>query len=145
MFTTTAAMQYRDQGKLGLDDPVTNYLPELRLLYRYPGADSITVRDLLDHHSGLPGDLLNSCFTTEPVGSRYAWLTNYLAGTYPIYPRGLVNSYCNSGFTLMEGVIKAVDGSGVPFTSLLDTNVFQPLGMDATSFLFDKAAEPAAQ
>ncbi len=121
MFTTTAALQYRDQGELGLDDPVTNYLPGLRLLYRYPGTDSITIRDLLDHHSGLPGDLFNSGFTTEPVGSRFAWLTNYLAGTYPIYPPHMVNSYCNSGFTLMEGVLETVVGPGTPFTSLLDS------------------------
>ncbi len=137
-FTAAAALQYRDRGKLGLDDPVTNHLPGLRLLYRYPGTDSITLRDLLDHHSGLPGDLDNGAFTTEPIGARYAWLTNYLANTYPIYPPRQVNSYCNSGFTLMEGVIEAADGSGASFTTLVNSNLFEPLGMDATSFLKDK-------
>ncbi len=64
MFTTTAAMQYHDQGKLGLDDSVTNYLPGLRLLDRggFPGTEAISVRDLLNHHSGLPGNLFNSFF-----------------------------------------------------------------------------------
>lgn len=140
VFTTTAAMQYRDQGKLGLDDSVTNHLPGLRLLDRggFPGTEAITVRDLLDHYSGLPGNLFNSYFTTEPVGSRYAWLTNYLAGTYPIYPPRRVNSYCNSGFVLMEGVVEAADGGGTPFTSLVNSNVFEPLGMDASSYLKDK-------
>ncbi len=140
MFTTTAAMQYRDQGKLGLDDSVTNYLPGLRLLDRggFPGTEAITVRDLLDHHSGIPGNLLNSYFTTEPVGSRYAWLTNYLAGTYPIYPPRFVDSYCNSGFVLMEGVVEAADGSGALFTDLVNSNVFEPLGMHASSYLKDK-------
>jgi CubicO group peptidase (beta-lactamase class C family)/pimeloyl-ACP methyl ester carboxylesterase len=140
MFTTTVAMQYRDQGKLGLDDSITNYLPGFRMLDRdgFPGTEAITIRDLLDHHSGIPGNLFNSYFTTEPVGSRYAWLTNYLAGTYPIYPPRLVHSYCNSGFVLMEGVIEAVDGSGTPFTDLVNSNVLCPLGMDASSYLKDK-------
>ncbi|HOW96702.1 MAG TPA: serine hydrolase domain-containing protein [Kiritimatiellia bacterium] len=140
VFTTTAALQYRDRGKLGLDDSITNYLPGLRLLDRggFPGTDAVTVRDLLDHHSGLPGDLLNSSMTTEPFGGRFAWLTNYLAGTYPVYPPRLVNSYCNSGFVLMEGVVEAADGSGTPFTDLMSSNLFEPLGMDASSILKDK-------
>ena len=49
MFTATAVMLAVQQGKIGLDDPVSKYLPGTP-----PGWSPITVRQLLTHTSGIP-------------------------------------------------------------------------------------------
>ena len=54
LFTCTAIMQLRDQGKLLLDDPIQNYLPWFKIKNRYPDAPAITIRHLMTHTSGLP-------------------------------------------------------------------------------------------
>jgi len=48
-FTAAPVLQLADSGRLGLDDPIRRHLPE-----GPPGWDSITVRDLLTHTSGIP-------------------------------------------------------------------------------------------
>src|SRR5205085_7238278 len=48
-FTATIVLQLVHEGKLKLSDPVSRYLPGL-----VPSARNITIRDLLDHRSGLP-------------------------------------------------------------------------------------------
>ena len=138
-FTAAAAMQQVDRHALDLDAAVTNLISGLSWLPRYPTNQAITVRMLLDHHSGLPGDVLKGAFTTNAWDGFYSYLTNYLSSTWPIFPPNTIMSYCNSGFTLMEKVIEQCAGTGVPFTTLVRTNLFEPLGMDATSYLYDLA------
>ena len=139
-FTAAAAMQQVDRHALDLDAAVTNLISGLSWLPRYPTNGPITVRMLLDHHSGLPGDVLKGAFTTNAWDGFYSYLTNYLSSTWPIFPPNTIMSYCNSGFTLMEKVIEQAAGTGASFTTLVRTNLFEPLGMDATSYLYDLAA-----
>lgn len=54
LFTSTAIMQLRDQGKLRLDDPVEKYLPWFKINNRFPDAPTITIHHLMTHTSGLP-------------------------------------------------------------------------------------------
>ena len=54
LFTTTAIMQLRDEGKLQLDDPVNKHLPWFAVQNRFADAPVITIRHLLTHTSGLP-------------------------------------------------------------------------------------------
>jgi CubicO group peptidase (beta-lactamase class C family) len=56
-FTAVVILKLRDAGKLGLDDPASRYLPELRG-WRLATADSgpVTIRQLLAHTAGLPED-----------------------------------------------------------------------------------------
>src|SRR5579862_593885 len=53
-FTAMAVMALKEQGKIGYDDPIVKYLPELA-----PTGTTITIRHLLTHTSGIPdvGDL----------------------------------------------------------------------------------------
>ena len=140
VFTTTAAMQQYDRGLLDIDDPFTNYLPGVTTKQRFTNTPPITIRMLINYHSGLPGDLLRGGFTTEPYPGFFNWITNYLSTTYPTYPPNYIWNYCNTAFTLMEGVIENTELSGDPFTTIVNTTLFEPLGMHSTSFLKDKAS-----
>ena len=53
LFTSTAVLQLRDQGKLRLDDPVSLYLPWFSVRNPFPDAPEITIRQLLTHTAGL--------------------------------------------------------------------------------------------
>jgi len=51
--TATAVMQLVEKGKVDVDAPVMRYLPE----FGVNGKDTVTVRELLTHYSGLPPDV----------------------------------------------------------------------------------------
>lgn len=142
--TTAAALQYMEKEVLDLAEPFTHYTPNVTWKERFPEARPITVRDLMAHHSGLPGDLIRAGFLTQPLGQSYAHVVHDLAGTYPVFEPGLVNAYGNAAFILLEGVIEAAaelhSGTNRPFEEIVEDNLFQPLGMDATSYRFDKPA-----
>ena len=54
LFTATAIMQLREQGKLRLDDPVSKYLPWFQVKPAEADDPPITIEELLTHSSGLP-------------------------------------------------------------------------------------------
>ena len=142
--TAAAALHYVERGALDLESPFTLYTPAVTWKERYPAARPVTVRDLMSHHSGLPGDLLRAGFLTQPLGRGYAHVVHDLAGTYPVFEPGLVNAYGNAAFVLLEGVIAAAAElhTGLPrsFEDIVEADIFQPLGMEATSFRIDKPA-----
>lgn len=143
-FTAAALLHYVEAGYVDLEAPFTLYTPGVSWKERYPGARAITTRDLLAHHSGLPGDLLRGGFLTAPLGEGYARVTNDLAQTYPIFEPGTIDAYGNAAYVLLEGLIedaaRRATGTNRPFAQVVDDNLFGPLGMEATSFRFDKAA-----
>ena len=56
-FTATAIMQLRDEGKLSLDDPAVEYLPELEEAQSTFGPiETMTIRRMLSHESGLQSE-----------------------------------------------------------------------------------------
>jgi CubicO group peptidase (beta-lactamase class C family) len=140
LFTATAVMKLHEDGLLDIDENLTNALPGFRIQARFDATNVITLRDMLSHHSGLPGDLLHGAFTTKPYDGCYPWITNYLTTTYPTYPPRLVYNYCNTAFTLMEGVVANIHTSSLPFTAAIAQDLFEPLGMTGTSFFKDKPA-----
>lgn len=67
LFTAAAVMQLAEQGRIDLDVPLTRYLPEFSMRARFADAAPITPRNLLTHHSGLPGDYLKGMWTLHPA------------------------------------------------------------------------------
>ena len=110
MFVTAAAMQLADQGKLDLDAPVTEYLPEFRTAD--PRYREITVRMLMNHRSGLMG----SCYSDDILlddssTAAHDGLLRQLSGERLKADPGAYSSYCNDGFALLELVVEAVSGA----------------------------------
>jgi len=138
-FLGTAYMQLLDQGMVDLEAPLTTYMTEFSMLSRFTNSSPVTIRSLLNHHSGLPGDFFNSLVTTTQLRDGYpAWLINCLQGDYPFAPADIRRYYCNSGFVLLSDVVRRITGTN--FSGSLDAMIFTPLGMEASSFLPDKAA-----
>ena len=121
--TTTAAMVLYDQGKLDLEAPVSTYLPAFSGGWK----DSVTVRHLLTHRSGLPAgrDLWRVART--PDEARAAVLSTNLECR-----PGQCYIYSDLGADVLGFVVEAVAGESLDV--FLHDKVFEPLGMTDTFF-----------
>jgi len=137
--TATAVMHAQDKGLLDIDNPLTEYLPQFSILPP-PGFDPqpdnpITVRSMVTHHSGIPGNLLNGAFTLEPRTDYTAWLLDYFRTDYACFPPDFVFAYSNSAYSLLADVVAAA--SGESFEAYTD-KMFETMGMHNTSYFLHK-------
>nr|WP_238162505.1 serine hydrolase domain-containing protein [Cohnella sp. AR92] len=129
MFTAVAVMQLVEQGKIDLETPVVQYIPEFTMKdERYK---QITPRMLLNHSSGLNGSSLTDAFLFED-NDTYAHdsLLKQLAGQTLKADPGAYSVYCNDGFTLAEILVERV--SGMDFTSYIHRYITEPLDLAHT-------------
>jgi CubicO group peptidase (beta-lactamase class C family)/predicted dienelactone hydrolase len=134
----TTILQLRDEGKLSLDDTLSQWLPELSS--QIPNSDRITIQELLNHTSGIreyltdPGfiepltndpDLANQTFTPEQ-------LVSFIAGKPALFEPGQQYSYSNTGYILLGEVIETATQSTI--TRQLHQRIFDPLGMKDTFY-----------
>jgi len=129
--TATAVMQLYEQGKVQFDDPVQTYLPDFNPS-KDPQRARVTVRMLLTHTSGEPGDVdlkdpwgLDGADKAE--GVHRALTTPLQSGP------GEVFRYSDIGFNLLGALIENVTGE--PEDVYVQRNVFAPLGMQHTRYL----------
>lgn len=130
LFTATALMQLAEQGKLKLDAPLTSALPEFSIRSRFPQATPITLRQVLTHHAGLPGNHLKGMFTAKP--DHFSTLIPLMKDESIASPPGSVYSYSNVGFTLLGSVVERV--SRERYEDYLSRRILRPLGMTTSSF-----------
>ena len=133
VWTTTLAMQLVDAGRLDLDAPVAEVLPELRL------ADAgvtrtVTLRHLLIHTSGIDGDVFTDTGRGDDCVEKY---TARLSGVRQNHPLGATWSYCNSGFVLAGRVIEKL--TGLTWDAAVRQLICAPLGLRHTVTLPEEA------
>jgi len=151
-FTAIAVMQLVEQGIIDLDEPVTTYLPNFRVPSDMviPGVDvsgtgdyrNITVRMLLSHASGLQNDFMASGVLTS-VDYNPDFMDTFieLLAEFPMLtPEASVFSYNNNAYTLL-GVMLAhlagYDSAFFGYQSVMDENIFRPLGMELSTFILE--------
>jgi CubicO group peptidase (beta-lactamase class C family) len=120
---TTAAMMLVDEGKLDLDAPVTRYVPAFAA-----GGDSVTVRHLLTHASGLPA--WKPFF--QQVRAREEMFALVNAEPLEAAP-GTRMAYSDLGAMLLTEVVEHLAGQRLD--RFLAARLFRPLGMRETRFL----------
>jgi CubicO group peptidase (beta-lactamase class C family) len=130
LLTATAAMQLAEQGKLDIDRPLRDALPEFSVRSRFAGGAPITPRMLMTHHSGLPRDFTKGMFTRNP--EPFTQLIQKVRTSDAAYPPNQVFSYSNVGVTLLGHAIQ--NASGMPFAEYMQQSVLAPLGMAGASF-----------
>ncbi len=128
VYVTTAIMLLVDDGKVSLDGPVTDYLPEFKMADdRYK---KITVRMLLNHTSGIPGTEDANSFSFKYDNNIKQETLNTLARAHLKHAPGAMAVYCNDGFTLAEMIVERI--SGQRYIDFLHKRVFRPLGLENT-------------
>jgi len=135
MFTTVAVMQLVEQGKIKLESPVVNYIPEFKMAdERYK---DITVRMLLNHSSGLMGSTFSNAmlFDDNDTVSMDTLLEELKTQRLKADP-GAFSVYCNDGFGLAQLVVEKV--SGLSFSDYVTANISNPLTMNHTKTPLDQ-------
>ena len=129
LFTATAIMQLREQGKLRLDDPVSKYLSWFQVKPAGDDDSPITIEQLLTHASGLPreaGDHWTTLnFPTEDE------IKKLIADRQAAFAPQTRWKYSNLAYTIAGMVVEQV--SGQKWADYVERNIYQPLGMTASS------------
>jgi CubicO group peptidase (beta-lactamase class C family) len=112
-----------DEGKIGLEDPVSKYIPE----FSGGEKDLVTVRLLLEHRSGLPAGRDLWRFTHSPQEAREAVIQTPLA-----YHPDQYYEYSDLGADMLGFIVEAA--SGQRLDQFLEDHVWKPLGMEDTFF-----------
>ena len=125
-FTATAILMLEKDGKLSLDDKITERLPDL------PEAwDGVTVRHLLNHTSGIKSYTSVEGFDkTARKDYSHREILDLVAQEPMEFAPGERWNYCNTGYFLLGMLIE--DVTGKPYGEFLAERVFAPLGMDRT-------------
>ncbi|HVX42473.1 MAG TPA: serine hydrolase [Mycobacteriales bacterium] len=126
-FTATAIMVLADQGRIDLDDPVRRHLPELRLRDER-AADSVTVRQLLNHTAGWDGG--DDWADTGEGDDALQRAVALFADLPQQFAPGSGASYNNAAFVIAGRVIERVTGE--TFERELARLVLEPLGLRQT-------------
>ncbi|WP_339938812.1 serine hydrolase domain-containing protein [Undibacterium luofuense] len=156
LITSMAVMQLIEQGKLALDDPADYWLPQLRnrrvlrpgatsLDDTEPAQSAITVRQLLNHTSGLSyglldhGSLLYKAYNEVRILNAFTTLEDMMNLLEPLplsFHPGQAWQY-SIATDVLARLVEVV--SGKRFDQYLQLNIFNPLGMDDTGFFVPEA------
>ena len=134
-FTAMSIMLLALDGRLSLDDDVRRWVPELPRFGLSP-QEKITIRELVHHTSGIPNYLamLNAgwAITDSLTESQ---VLDWLRGRQLDFPPGAQYRYSNSGYMLLEMIVKRA--SGLSLRDFAAKRIFAPLGMTRTQFIDD--------
>lgn len=126
-FGAAAAMQLVEAGKLSLDDTLAKYLPD------FPRADRITIRNLLQHTTGIVDFEYSG---TWPKAMGLERTTDEVIATFrdlpPLFEPGQQWSYSSSNYVLLGKILEKITGE--PLAQLMKTRVFDRAGLEHTRF-----------
>jgi CubicO group peptidase (beta-lactamase class C family) len=124
IFTAAAIMQLVEEGRISLDEPVTQILTQLPTQW-----SGVTVRHCLSHTSGLP-DLFTDALNLETVsGDRDTAIADI--AKLPLKPAGVEAVYNQTGYMLLGMIIEKI--SGTSYENFVRDRVLSPAGMKNAS------------
>jgi CubicO group peptidase (beta-lactamase class C family) len=126
-----AVMQLVEQGRMDLDRPITDYLPEFCMCTRWPQAAPITPRALLCHHAGLPTYLLKGFFSDRSLTD----LLHELQDEHLAFEPHSVFNYSNLGPDLLGLAVERL--TGLSYAEAVQRQLLAPLDMRHTGFAPD--------
>ena len=147
-FTALAIMQLVEAGKVNLDAPVTEYLPTFRLADN-PDMDpldawtKITVRQLLNHTSGIPeyagaNSFMSNYSGDDALEKQIASFADFKL----IHLPGSSFAYSNANYQTLGMIVQTV--SGEVFESYVQDHIFKPLDMQDSYLLISDAKDIAS-
>ena len=130
--TTTVAMLLFEQGRLKLDEAVTDSLPEFG---ESSSTKKVTVRHMLAHTSGLPA----YCPYYRESNSKQALLAQAFKTPLEAEPGARI-LYSDPGFILLGALLERIEGE--PLDIFFRSKIAEPLGLSRTRFKPSKSLRP---
>ncbi|MBQ2650011.1 MAG: serine hydrolase [Clostridia bacterium] len=144
-FIATAICMLVDEGKLSLDQPVKELLPDFQMYDPYM-TEHLTMRDAMSHRTGLPRHDITWYVHPELKLRDLVHILRYMEPAYA--PRTRMH-YQNHMFTLATVVVEEL--TGMPWNNFVEARILKPLGMSRTYCLpsqfrgkVENVAEPHA-
>ena len=139
-FTATAVMMLVEEGKLGLDDKISKFIPEAPVAW-----NDVTVRSVLTHTSGIADyggeeDTMGKGVINFRKDYTEEELIRVFAKMPKDFPTGEKWSYSNTGYVLLGVIIHRVTGKF--YGDFLQDRVFKPLGMTSTRIISEADIVP---
>jgi CubicO group peptidase (beta-lactamase class C family) len=123
LWTTTLVMQLVDEGRVELDRPLREYVPEF-VLAEESAAAALTVRQLLCHTAGFEGDIFTDTGPGDDCIEKYVAT---LGDVPQLFAPGTMFSYNNAGFCSLGRLVEVLRGE--PFDACMREHLFTPLGL----------------
>ena len=133
-WTGTVIMQLVEEGKISLDQLVKDIIPGFTLINE-DLTNSVTIRHLLTHTSGIDGDVFVDTGRGDDCLQKY--VDEIMPTAIQIHPLGATWSYCNSGFIILGRIIEIVTGQ--VWDAAMKERLFAPLGLTHTVTLPEEA------
>ncbi len=133
-FTGTTIMRLVDEGKVALDAPVREYLPDFAVADEVVSA-AVTVRQLLNHTSGWLGDDVQDFGSTDDALARYVGSLSRLP---QLNPPGAVFAYNNAGLAVAGRIIEVLTATS--YEAAVQNLLLNPLQLGHTHFFDDQLA-----
>jgi D-alanyl-D-alanine carboxypeptidase len=146
-FVAVLAMMLAEDGVFDLDDSLEKWLPQ-QVLNEVTNARACTIRQLMDHTTGIPDLIDNDDFYLGVLNDPdRKWkpeeLIRYAYGVAPIFESGQSVSYSNTNYLLLAMVINIATGKN--HASLLRERVIRPLNLDNTFYYWHDHMQNVAQ
>ncbi|MEU9600114.1 serine hydrolase domain-containing protein [Streptomyces sp. NPDC048109] len=122
-FTAVLVLRLRDEGVLGLGDPLEKHLPGTK-------AGEATIAELLAHSGGLAAESPAPWWERTP-GSLRPELADVLGEQPLLHPVGRRHHYSNPGYTLLGALVEKLRGAA--WEEVLQREVLDPLGLERTA------------
>lgn len=123
VFTAVLVMRLRDEGLVGLDDPLEKHL-------KGTGVGEVTLAQLLSHTAGLAAETPGPWWERSPAELRPS-LADVLGERPLLQGTGRRHHYSNPGYTLLGSLVEAV--RGMAWEEALRREILEPLGMTRTT------------
>lgn len=143
-FVATLALKLVEEGKFGLDDPLSKWLPE-KVLSKLKNANISTVRQLLNHTTGIADVIEDEGFYLAVLNNpAKKWtpevLLEFVYGDEPDFAPGGGVSYSNTNFLLLAMVINRATGQD--HSQLLREKILVPLALEQSFYYWHDALPP---
>jgi D-alanyl-D-alanine carboxypeptidase len=130
-FTAVLILKLVEAGQLSLDDRLSQWFPD------FPGADQITIRQLLNHSSGIADVLEFPAILGKTIIPWISWkpseLVQIVAGAKLHFTPGSAFHYSNTNYILLGLIAEQVTGQ--PVVRLLREEILDPLNLTNTFFV----------
>ncbi len=136
LFVGVLVMKLVEDGTFALDDPIRKWLSD-KTLKRIANADQVSIRQLLNHTSGIYDLIDDNAFYLAILNHPgRKWkpdeLLEYVRGDDAVFPPGTDVEYSNTNFLLTAMIIEAATGQS--HATLLRQRILDPLSLSDTYY-----------
>lgn len=140
--TAVAVMQLHERGLLDIEDPISDYLPFVKVTYNGSAQTEVSIRQVLNHTAGLSNATPELITWLHLEGDPPVNQTAFVVEKFPDYAEllflpGEKVGYSNFGYMVLGALIEAV--SSQTYEEYVEENILLPLGMQNSNFIYTES------